>query len=213
MGTLLSSADRDRIAAKIAEVELATAGELVVHVTQRSSGYGFVRALYAASGAYVVAQVAVLTEPFAGSDFYFADWALPSLPVLAGVLWLLLGVPALLRRVLPSSVVDLAVLRRAETAFLENRVHRTVAASGVLILVSELEHRVQILADEGIHQRVGVEGWTKHVAQIVEQIRVGRTVEGLLTAIDAIGRELAEAFPPSPEDENELPNAVVDTKR
>lgn len=213
MSNMLSEADRERIKSKIGEIEARTAGEIVVHVVGRSSGYGFLRAVYAATGAYVVAQVAVLMEPLADRGLYLADWALPAMPVLVFLLWLALGVPAVLRRVLPAGLVAEAVHRRAETAFLENRVHRTIDASGVLVLVSELEHRVEILADEGIHARVGVEGWKKHVDQLVKEIRAGRATEGLLGAIDRIGEELAAGFPPRSDDTNELPDQVVTSSR
>lgn len=213
MSHLLSEADRGRVAAKIREIESNTAGEIVVHVVGRSSGYGFLRAVYAAAGAYVVAQVGVLVEPLAHRGVHLADWALPALPVLSLILWLSFGLSPILRRIVPVGVVAEAVHRRAETAFLENRVHRTLEASGVLILISELEHRVEILADEGIHARVGVDGWKRHVDALIADIRAGRATDGLLTAIDRIGAELAAAFPPRPDDTNELPNQVVTSSR
>lgn len=213
MRQLLSETERGRIADQIREVEARTAGEIVVHVVGRSSGYGFLRAVYACAGAYVVAQVGVLVEPLAAGGIHLADWALPALPALALLLWWVFGVPGILRRILPVGLVAEAVHRRAETAFLENRVHRTRDASGVLILVSQLEHRVEILADEGIHARVGVDGWRKYLDALVVELRAGRAPEGLIAAVAGIGRELAEAFPPREDDTNELPNHVVTSSR
>jgi putative membrane protein len=135
-------------------------------------------------------------------------WLVPLQLLVALGLWWIAGRPAVLRRLVPRSVRTRAVDARAKQVFLDRGVTETRDRSGVLVFVSRLEHRVEILADKGIHERVGVEGWKRHVDSIVSAIASDRTVDGLLEAIEAIGTELAEHFPRRPDDINELADTV-----
>ena len=72
---------------------------------------------------------------------------------------------------------------------------QTQRRTGMLILISELEHRVVILGDSGIHERVGDAGWQAHVDHIVPPIRRGEAVRGVLEVIERLGRLHAELKP------------------
>jgi putative membrane protein len=205
---LLSEEGRRAIAEKIGEVEKATAGEIVVHVVPRSSAYGALRIGYATLLAYLVVQAVAWALPEEDAVFVISGF-----PLLFGTAWGCLHFRSLFGRLIPGSLKQVEVHRRAVEAFVENRVHRTRDASGVLILVSALEKRVEILADEGIHQRVGVEGWTKHIDVIVRSFQSGKIAEGLVEAIGRIGEDLSAHFPPRPDDTNELPDEVIVTPR
>jgi putative membrane protein len=85
-------------------------------------------------------------------------------------------------------------------------VTETRERSGVLLFLSEAERRVELLADRGIHERVGTEDWQALVNAVVESIRTGHAGDGIASAVDAIGARLAQHFPPSPDDINELPD-------
>lgn len=208
MATRLTPNDLKDIEAKIAEVEKTTAGEIVVHVVERSDDYPAVRLGWSVFLAAVVAEA--LSYEFPN---LLQAWALELAAGIAGALWLLFGLSAILRWLVPAGIKHRHVHRRAQTGFIENRVHRTRDASGVLILVSMLERRVEILADEGIHARVGVGGWQSHVARIIESIKAGRPARGIVETVGLIGDELKIGFPPRPDDENELSNEVIVTSR
>ena len=79
----------------------------------------------------------------------------------------------------------------------------------MLILISELEHRVVILGDSGIHEQVGNDGWQEHVRAIVAAIKKGRLADGLIDVIGRLAKLHAEHLPVSAEDQNELPNTVL----
>jgi len=201
---LLSSEDRKRIEATIAEVEQYTAGEIVVVVVPRCDDYALWRGA-AASGLSLFC--ATLLYEFV----WFAPglWAfLAQIPLLVLFYWSF-GLGPLARLIVPKHVRAACEEDRAKQVFLDRGLTQTRDRSGVLLLVSELEHRVQILADAGIHERVGVEGWRAHVSNLVAAIRNGRAGTGVCTAIAEVGAELAEAFPPRPDDADELPNEVV----
>ena len=102
-----------------------------------------------------------------------------------------------------------AVERRAFELFSARGLHRTRERTGMLILVSELERRVVILGDEGIHARVGDTGWREHVDHVIAAIQRGKPLEGLLEVIDRLGAVHAERLPVRPDDANELPDGIV----
>jgi len=199
--------DRAKVAHRIADIEARTAGEIVVHVVDQSDDYSFWRLFFAVGGAVALSEAASLLWPEIG------PYALESAVALAALLWFAFGWPPLLGRLVPRLAAAQAVHRRAAFAFVDDGVHHTRDASGVLVFLSRLERRVEILADAGIHARVGVEGWTRHVETIVSGLKQGDGTERLLEALDAIGAELEAGFPPRPDDENELENHVIVTAR
>jgi putative membrane protein len=201
--TLLSEVARKRIAETIAEIEQRTAAELVVVSVADSDHYADIRFGYALA-------VALLCAPL-------VHWGWPHLSVSkllevqlasAVLVFGLLAVPALLRVVAPRARMQRSVERRASLAFLEHGVFATRDRSGVLILVSELERRVVMLGDAGIHSRVQMQGWQTHVQQIIAAIREGRAGEGLCEVLRALGATLQAEFPVRPDDTNELSNEV-----
>lgn len=203
MSGLLDAQDRASIEALIAEIERTTAGELVVVVAERCDAYAAWRAPWVLGGAIVCAELLYWGAPWIPVPWLFVA----ELP-LAALFWWLTGIAPIVRAVVPAPVLGDSVAQRCHQLFVERGVTETRDRSGVLLLLAELEHRVEILADRGIHARVGVEGWTRHTQQIVEAIRGGRAADGLAQALREIGRALAEAFPPRDDDENELPNRV-----
>ncbi|MGF1508177.1 MAG: TPM domain-containing protein [Myxococcota bacterium] len=197
----LTQQEQDQVAKAVASVEEKTAGEIVVRVVPRSDDYVDVRLAVAAIWGLILSESLIWFGPESWVSYGVTTAILGGLCA-----WFLTAIPFLLRRLIPRARVANAVHLRAKAAFVEERVHRTRDASGVLVLVSMLEHRVEILADEGIHTRVGTEGWSRHVRTIVEGVRRGALAEGLIEAVKAVGRELEQHFPPRPDDRNELPD-------
>ena len=196
-------AAQKRIEAAIAAVEARTAGELVVTTVPASDGYDDVRMLYAAALSVSLASIAHVLAP---------DW-----PV-AWLLWLeigfataaywLLGTGPLVRLLVPRGRLEHSVQRRAREAFLHHELFATRDRSGVLILISELEHRVVILGDAGIHARLAAGVWQAHVDRIVSGFRRGNAADGVCAVIAELGVVLIEHFPARADDTNELPNTV-----
>ncbi len=202
--SLLSSSDADRVRQAVALVEKRTAGELVVALTRQSDDYAFHRGLLCTTLIVVGGWLGHELLPLLAAEYLFAGQGL-----LWIALWYMTGWAPLTRLIVPKAHQAACVEARTKQAFIEQGVTETRDRSGVLIFVSETEHRVHILADRGIHTRVTDAGWAKHVQAIVAAIRRGQTADGLCRAIEDIGEELALAFPPREDDENELPDDVV----
>jgi putative membrane protein len=128
--------------------------------------------------------------------------------VVAPLVWFVAAQPALLRQLLPAVHAQRAVESRAQCAFLDHQVSRTRERTGVLIFVSELEHEVVMLGDEGIHAVLHQAGWNELVVQVTHAMRTGRGGEGVCEVIRKVGATLAELVPQSAEDVDELDNRV-----
>lgn len=96
---------------------------------------------------------------------------------------------------------------RAIEVFAQLRVWDTEENSGVLIYVQLVDRRVEIVADRGIHQRVGDAAWQAICRDMETAFAAGRFEAGAITGIEAIGRLLAAHFPARADNPDELDNA------
>jgi len=200
---LLDQAARQRIEAAIADVERRTSGEIVVVSVPASDHYHDVRLLFALCIALATAALAHGFVPALSVTVLLLLQALIAVLTVA-----ILGAPPLLRRAAPDSRRAEAVLRRAREAFLEHAVFATRDRTGILILLSELEHKVVILGDAGIDAHVNQDGWQRHVERIVASIRAGDPADGVCSVIAELGEVLATKLPIRTDDQDELSNEV-----
>lgn len=202
--SLLSSADEAAIEQRIGEIEQKTAGELLVVTAARSSGYDRARAQASALVTFALAVLTYLFVPHVPGVWVLCAQA----PLFVGLYWLA-AAPVLTRALVADGVQRQKVAARARQLFVEHGITETRDRSGVLVYLSEAEHRIEILADRGVHQRVGAEGWQRLVEGVVSAIHQGQAGKGVLAAIDTIGGVLVEHFPRRADDVNELSDAVV----
>jgi putative membrane protein len=101
------------------------------------------------------------------------------------------------------------VHHRAMRAFVEEEVFKTVDRTGILLFVSMLEHRIEVIGDEGINRKVTVEDWAGVVAEIRKGILEGRLADGIVRAIDLCGGLLdRKGVDIQPGDTNELSDDI-----
>ncbi|MCX7626906.1 MAG: TPM domain-containing protein [Methylophilaceae bacterium] len=99
---------------------------------------------------------------------------------------------------------------RAIEVFSQLRVWDTEYNSGVLIYLLLAERDVEIVADRGIHARVGTAVWENICREMEAEFRAGRFEQGVLTGIARISALLAEHFPAGRQpNANELPDAPI----
>jgi putative membrane protein len=109
----------------------------------------------------------------------------------------------------PPSTRTRRVRRRAFIHFRTSAEKRTRASTGVLLYLSLAEHRAEIIADEAIHSKVAQEVWGDAMAALVAAVRAGRPGDGMAEAVTKIGDVLAEHFPRSADDTNELSDRMI----
>lgn len=84
---------------------------------------------------------------------------------------------------------------RALEVFSHLRVWDTEHNNGVLIYLLLADHDVEIVADRGVHTRVGTEGWEPICREMEVLLRQGKFEEAVLGGIRAVGVHLARHYP------------------
>ena len=99
--------------------------------------------------------------------------------------------------------------QRALDVFSHLRVWDTEHNSGVLIYILLADRHVEIVADRGIHAKVGDGAWNAIVKTMQDEFAAGRFEAGSVAGIKAISQLLAAHFPPGTDNPNELPDEPV----
>ncbi len=95
---------------------------------------------------------------------------------------------------------------RAIDMFSQLRVWDTERNNGVLIYLLLADCDVEIVADRGIHAKVGAQGWEKACREMETAFKQGNYEGGVVSGIQAVTRHLAEHFPAVGAGRNELPD-------
>jgi uncharacterized membrane protein len=114
------------------------------------------------------------------------------------------------------NALDLHALLRGESAreraievFAALRVWDTEHNNGVLIYLLLADRDVEIVADRGIHERVGSRAWEEVCREMEAAFRQGRFEAGVLGGIERVSRYLETSFPRQATGPNELPDRPV----
>jgi putative membrane protein len=224
IGFPLSAADRDLVGAAVAAAETGTDGEIVTIITRRSDEYRDSGFVWAVSAMLLAVALAALYP--AGLDWLITliagGWG--EAPTMAERLVALMAIEALVFglaliafrshavriALTPKRIRTGRVRARAIQYFKVGAERRTVARVGVLLYLSLDEHLAEIVADEAIHARVPPERWGDAMAALVDRVRAGQPGAGMAAAVTAIGGIVAEHFPKTGDDINELPDRLIE---
>jgi putative membrane protein len=117
--------------------------------------------------------------------------------------------PWLKRLFISKREIDEEVEEAAVTEFFKQGLHRTRDANAVLLFISVFEHKVWLLADKGIHEKVPQSDWEALVGRITRGIHKGQRGDAICDAIDDIAKLLQTHFPIKPDDTDELSNLII----
>ena len=220
----LTPAERDLVTLAVTDAEKTTHGEIVTVVARRSDSYADAALHWAVLAMLAVAAVAaafpLLLETLAYPDGN--GWgATPSPARLIFTLLITMIVVFLAVRyaleyrplrlaLTPRATRARRVRRRALEVFHLGTESRTRDRVGVLLYLSLDERRAEIVADEAIHAKVPDDHWGKAMATLIAHVRDGKPGEGMAAAVAAIGVILADHFPKTADDSNELPDRVIE---
>jgi putative membrane protein len=199
-----SDDEQERIRQAVIAAEAKTAGEIVPMIVTSSSRYAEVELIGLIAGLFA----GMLAEFFWGDPWashYFNLW--PILGALIGFLFC--RTSAAKRWFSPQHRITDAVHLLALASFTEQGLHYTKNHTGILLFVSLLEHRVEVLADRGINEKVEAGTWDEVVAILRMGLKSGTAADSFCTAIGRCGEILAAHFPRQPDDKDELPNRLV----
>lgn len=191
----------DSLAESVREIESGTDAEIVIVVRARSVSYRQADYLFGALLGFV-GLLFLLFSPFDFGPYFVA---------IDVALIFCLGAyvssrSAMVRRLLTTKKFRAEAVRTGAAAmFYEAGIANTDAEMGVLVYLSLLERRLELIADRGVLKAVSPLKWNEC---LYELHRAGRMpqLETLLRALRNLGVLLAEALPPTGENPNELPD-------
>ncbi|HDR03717.1 MAG TPA: hypothetical protein ENN84_00530 [Candidatus Marinimicrobia bacterium] len=105
---------------------------------------------------------------------------------------------------------DKTLYQLALGLFYKLEMQNTIGRSAVLLYIHTVRRQFQIIADEGVHSKVGQSAWDEIANDLKEAFQYGHYQNGLLSSIQKIGSLLATHFPPKSENKNELTNEIFE---
>ncbi len=208
----------------VAAAELNTSGEIVTVLADRSDGYTDVVLVWAATAAFTMMSIfALFPLPFMNVwDALIGGWMhewttgeLASMTIALGLItfvaaWAVQLWEPLKFSLIPAPVRSSRVHQQAIKHFKVGAEKRTHGRTGILIYLSMREHRAEIVADEPIAEKVSADVWGNAMADMLVEIRKGCIAEGLAAGVRDVGEVLSEHFPRSEDNENELPDRLIE---
>ncbi|HPQ69358.1 MAG TPA: hypothetical protein PKW95_09510 [bacterium] len=201
----LVAAMLDRIEQAVAAAEEKTSVEFVLVFAGRSGNYADVDL----RAGLILAALSLLALLFAPLEF--SVWSLLyDLPLSLLLGWLAGRYWQPVRRWLTTARRREAQVReRAEALMINRGVTLTLDRTGLLIYVSWLERRVEVLADIGIERAVPRPEWNLATAKLKQTALAADFPESFLAALDETAALLGEHLPPVGDNPNEIPDRPV----
>ena len=191
----------ETLAGCVQEIEKNTDAELVIVVRARSGNYSQADYLFG----FALALVVLIFLIF--SPFSFPEFLVPIDIVVAFVIGALISWKSnFLRRLFSKKKYRKDSVRTSAAAmFYEAGIANTNAEMGVLIYLSLMERRLELIADRGILKKVPAQEWNRQLFEL-HQIGMNPNPETFQNAIRQLGRILATHVPATGENPNELPD-------
>jgi putative membrane protein len=206
-----NEADLQRIKQSVKEAEDKISGEIVPVIVERSGNYTI--ALYKCALVFATLGFVfmIIFDRYLIAD---ASNTLYYDPIFIFFVVISSGLVGVLLALVSDSVKRLFITKRhfdectrigAEAAFLEEEVFNTRHRTGIMIFISFFEHKVIVMADRGISKVVEQREWDSLVSGLIDLIRQGKPVDGIVAGIKRCGEILLEkGFHKTADDINEL---------
>src|SRR6476646_3793012 len=196
----------------IAGLEAQTGVQLVTAVIGKADSYVELPwkafALGTAFAALVLVVVDALAPRWIGVDNALI-FAVAILGAGAASALLAIAAPRYARLFLRASRRDLEVRHYAQAFFLRRELFATRGRTGILLLVSLFERKVEILADVGLHARFDAADWRTAIDAMTPLLRERRCFGALQQGVARIEALLLAKGMTATRDGNELPDRPV----
>jgi putative membrane protein len=191
----------DQLADCVREIEAQTDAEIVIAVRARSGMYRHADYLCGAILSFI-GLLFLLFSPFEFRHY----WVAVDVVLLFALGAYISSRSNALRRLLTTKEYRADAVRTGAAAmFYEAGIANTDAEMGVLIYLSLLERRLELIADRGVLKAAPPLEWNERVYELHRAGRIPQ-LETLRREILQLGQLLAKHLPPTGENPNELPD-------
>ncbi len=172
----------------IKNAETRIGSEIVPAIMDSSDHYAAAHFRMAIFVSMVIAMALYLFMPIV--SLMLVLWA-----QLAGLIigYLLAFIPSLKLILLRPKEIDEEVHQRALEVFFAHNIHCTKNHNGILIYISKLERRIELIADKGISDVVAKEKWSEIVGEMSREMKGQRYAEALKLGIEKCASLLEQA--------------------
>lgn len=217
--SLLNKDEQISISAAVRKAESSTSGEISTALIGESSDYAFYELRASVAFAALLYIVQLQFYPVLNAFIETLYWNSPAwvTPMVIGMISFLGGgifyfisnIPAVDRIIIPKNIMKSRVRSRALRHFTESGVYATADGTGILIFISLMERRVEILADRGLSEKIPEDEWAEVVSELTESLAGNELASGLIKAVESCGLKLKDHFPIAEDDVNELSDDLV----
>lgn len=200
----VNEADKQAISKSIELLESKSSAELVAVVTKKSATYK-----------YESSVISIIMVCFISLICLYFDISTLFLMQIQILLFLVLHFifdkfESLVLFLLPSFYKKSTASKYANTQFANLKLNRTKTKHALMFFVSIDEKYVEIITDENISANVSNDYWQEIVDEFIKDVKNGDLSGGYLKAINTCSTYLIKEFPIKDNDENELPNEVIE---
>ncbi len=220
----LNEAEHLLVTQAVAHAEHNSDGEIVTIVAECSDQYRDVAIAWPTLVAFLALTAMTMFPAFYHSlvDWALGGWQQPItaneylaiVAIVVSLKWiamrLLMNWTALRLFLTPRSIRSARVRARAADLFRVGAESRTRAKTAILIYLSMREQRAEIIADTAISAKVAPEKWGDAMIALIRDVSAEKPGEGMAEAVRQVGVLIAEHFPRSDDDRNELPDRLIE---
>jgi len=217
-GFKLIKDDLKKISSAVRNAEGKTSGEIATAMIKESYDYAIYELIFAVIIGFLYFVIMMF---FVGNieqllQEKFWDYSVHYLVMFYGfstfivitIFYFIGNISSIDRLIVPKKLRNRKVQERATRYFMESGVYNTKDRTGILIFISIMEQRVELLADSGINELISPEKWQNIVDNIIKGIRQKEIADHLVESISECGNLLAEHFPIQTDDKNELTDDI-----
>lgn len=195
--------DTQQIIAAVEAAERRTSAEFVVALEPRCGTYRDLD-LHFASGITFLALLYALFNPWTPHSF---DWLPLNLAMVFGFAWLFSAqIPIVRRMVAGPARQKRQVEEAAQLLFHQQGVSQTRGRTGIVVLLSQTERRVAVIADSGVIKAVDKDKWAALQLSFQPLAQSDELAAAAAQVVEQLGEFLAESLPVAEDDIDELSN-------
>lgn len=214
----LKKEDLETIKSTVHKAESKTSGEIATAIIKESSDYATYELIFSIVGGFIYFFIAMYFSDALETSLKSLSWDYSpkhillfygvSTLLMVFIFYLIANIRFIDRLIVPKKVMAREVTNRALRHFTQAGVFNTRDRTGILLFISELEQRVELIADQGINEKIDQVQWNQIINTLVEGIKNKDSVSAICSAILSCGELLTKHFPIKADDTNELDNDI-----